>query len=122
MSIPVPLAELAEAMARYGFAYLLTADGGRPHAVAVNPVIEGDELVMGGGRRTRAHAGAQPEVALVWPPVEVGGYSLIVDGSATVEGEQVRVRPSHAVLHRPADRAAPVTEGACGNDCLPVEL
>lgn len=122
MSIPVPLAELAEAMGRYGFAYLLTADGGRPHAVAVTPVIDGEDLVTSAGRRTCAHASAQPEVALVWPPTEAGGYSLIVDGTASVSGEQVRIRPSHAVLHRPADHAGATVAGACGNDCVPVEL
>jgi len=42
MSIPVELSDLATAMARYRFAYLLTgADQGAPHAIAITPTLDG---------------------------------------------------------------------------------
>lgn len=128
MSVKVDLAELARHVAERRFAYLLTVgDDLRPKAVAVTPVVEGDVLAVDGlGPGTRANLTARPDVALVWPPVEEGGYSLIVDGRAASTDDGVRVTPGHAVLHRPADHAAGATGGAsdatgCGNDCVPVE-
>ena len=59
-----------------------------------------------------------PLVALLWPPPAHGGYSLIVDAdviaSVVVEGgHEVTLRPTRAVLHRPAPSGS-------GNDCSPV--
>ena len=38
-------------------------------------------------------------MSLLWPPA-ADGYSLIVDGTARVDGEQVTVDAERAVLHR----------------------
>jgi len=38
----------------------------------------------------------------VYPPATADGLSLIVDGSATVDGTIVSFLPSTAVMHRPA--------------------
>lgn len=141
MSIPVALTQLAEAIERYRFAYLLTSSGaGAPHAVAVRPSFRDGMLVIDEpGRRTRANAGERPAVALVWPPPDEAGYSLIVDGQAAVDGDGLRVVPARAVLHRPAlagmggkadevDRAGVVgvaaasATGRCGADCVELEL
>lgn len=128
MSVKVDLGELGQHVAQHPFAYLLTVgDDLRAHAVAVQPTLdEGGLLMTGLGRRTSANLAARPDVSLVWPPHEPGGYSLIVDGRATVIGETARVEPGHAVLHRPADHADPADPGgaggtACGNDCVPLE-
>jgi hypothetical protein len=122
MSVKVDLAKLADTMADYGFAYLLTvSDDQRAHAVAVQPVIREQALALGSlGNRTLANLGARPEVTLLFPPREQGGYSLIVDGRASTDGGDTRVVPGHAVLHRPADHATVPTDSSCGNDCLPV--
>lgn len=124
MSIPVEVRELGEALARYRFAYLLTArDGDAPHAVAVVPALEAGEIVVQGiGRRSRGNLLAQPRVSLVWPPGSIDGYSLIVDGVGALEGDTLRVRPQRAVLHRPAPRPGPVSTGACGSDCVELGL
>jgi hypothetical protein len=53
-------------------------------------------------------------VSLLWPPVDVADYSLIVDGTATVSGSSVRITPTRAVRHRPAPDG--------GNDCAPISL
>ncbi len=125
MSIPVPVEGLADAMSGRAFAYLLTVgDDGRPHAVAVTPQLSGTELIAEVGRRTADNAAARPgAVSLVWPPAEVGGYSLIVDGVASVSGSSVHVRASKGVLHRPAPvGAGPAEPGSCGNDCVGVPI
>lgn len=127
MSIPVELPTLADTLARYRFAYLLTANakpGAAPHAVAVTPRLEEDgALVMDGiGRRTRDNLLKQPAVGLVWPPQETADYSLIVDGQAALDGDTLRVTPARAVLHRPTPRPEPAAPGACGSDCVELQI
>lgn len=123
MSIPVDLAELADAMAVYRFAYLLSiADDGRPHAVAVVPHLADGALVVGDlGRRSSGNLAARPAATLLWPPADPAGYSLIVDGDATSvtkdpAGDGVRsavtIAPTRAVLHR---SAAPGDDAAGGH-------
>ena len=83
MSIPVAIDDLAAATGEYGWAYLLTVrDDLRPHIVAVTPSWEGDRLTMRVGSGTARNAAQRPSVSLCYPPVEAGGYSLIVDGEA----------------------------------------
>jgi hypothetical protein len=129
MSIPVELNALADAIGRHGaVAYLLTSsDDGRPHISHTAVTMEeGGTLRTGGGRRTARNIAARPLVALLWPPFEDGGYSLIVDADAVVapgvEGadDTVVLTPTRAVLHRPApvDKNAPGTGSA--NDCQPL--
>ena len=128
MSIPVELSDLAATLARYRYAYLMTtSDAAAPHAVAVNVVLRGGELVIEPvGSRTRQNALARPVVGLVWPPQDEGDYSLIVDGRAIVTGTALRIAPTRAVLHRPA--ASPAAAGqaaggsACGSDCIPLRI
>jgi hypothetical protein len=123
MSIPVELSKLAEAMARYRFAYLLTAgERGAPHALAMTPVLQGGELVVSEtGRRTRDNAQQRPDVAVVWPPLSQTDYSLIVDGRAVVAGTGLRITPLRAVLHRPAPSREAAAPGACGSDCVEIK-
>ena len=122
MSIPVDLSKLAQVLERYRFAYLLTAsERGAPHAVAVTPVLQGGELVVGEtGRRTRDNAQQRPDVALIWPPQSQADYSLIVDGQAVVAGAGLRIVPARAVLHRPAPASQAAAPGACGSDCVEI--
>ena len=122
MSIPVDLERLRDELARYGMQpYLLTVTAdARPHAVAVSVVWDGDALVTAVGNRTAANARERPDVTLLWPPHEVGGYSLIVDATATVAGDggEVRLRPAKGVQHRPALSASGGDQ--CGSDCVPL--
>jgi hypothetical protein len=102
MSVPVPIPALPEAVDGFGrVAFLVTvSDDSRPHVVAVAPAWQGESLVVAGGRRTKANIELRPEVTLLWPPVEPGGHSLLVDGVATAAGDDVALRPVSAVLHR----------------------
>ena len=114
MSVKVPLSELGDEVRRWGFGYLLTTSGeGRPHVIALTPhVTQGradgaSERVLlrfdAGGRRACRNVAEQPEVTVLFPPRPDGdGFSLLVDGTATVDGDFVDVLASGAVLHRPA--------------------
>lgn len=106
MSVEVELAELAAQAAGYRFAYLLTVgDDARAKPVAVRPEVTGREVLLDGlGSGTLANLTARPDVVLVFPPPDPGGFSLVVDGRAEVVDEGARVTATHAVLHRPADR------------------
>lgn len=141
MSVAVPLSELREELEqRSNTGYLLTVSGGRPHCVAVALVWEGDELSMAAGRTSVRNAAESRAVALLLPPAggrparsgaegdrgegDGGelGYSLIVDADVTAASDPadgpsfVKVRPTHAVLHRPA--VAP--DGSRLHDCVHV--
>jgi len=124
MSIPVPLERLRAALAERGDkAYLLTvSDDARPHAVHGAVRWEGDRMAIDAGKRTVANAAARPNVSLLCPGPVAGDYSLIVDGTATVEpaagGQRVLITPTKGVLHRPA--AAPDPVSACSADCVPL--
>ena len=121
MSLKVELGELEKTLEQYGFAYLVTVgDGDRVHVLAVTPVLTDGGLVVGGvGRHSQANATDRPDVTLVWPPTEAGGFSLLVDGRATVDGETITVAPAKATLHRPA----PGADGLrAGSDCVSVPL
>ncbi len=119
MSIKVQLEELATALADYTYAYLLTAgDDCRPHAVAVTPrLTDTDFRVDGPGRRTQNNVASHPDISLVFPPAQEGGYSLIVDGRASSTDGQLVVVPTAAVLHRAATPDSTPGEPGCTADC-----
>lgn len=113
VSVPVTIPELFEQVDRWGWCYLLTvSDDERPHLLALRPVIVGDgdgrrlRFDVGNGRASR-NAAARRAVSLVFPPLADGdGFSLVADGEAVIDetGDDrfVEVRPTGAVLHRPA--------------------
>jgi hypothetical protein len=105
MSIQVTIDELPAAIDKQiGWCYLLNvAETGQPRLAAVIPrwTAEG-ELRVKVGERTATNIAARPNVALVYPPADADGLSLIVDGSVTVDGDLVYLRPTSAVLHRSA--------------------
>jgi len=120
MSVPVDLDRLAQTLTEYRFAYLLsTGDDLRPHAVTATPRIRDDQLyITSPGRRTSANVDARPTIALIWPPAQENGYSLIVDGEAAVHADVLTVTPTRAVLHRPAAPDSAPVAGSCESDCV----
>jgi hypothetical protein len=122
MSVKVDLDQLADALAGFTFAYLITVgDDYRAHTVAVQPEFVDGVLDVGAiGKSTRGNAGAHPDVTVVWPPREPGGYTLIVDGRGQTTDDGLKVVPSRAVLHRPAT-GGPATKPGCLHDCVPLE-
>ena len=122
MSQPVELSALRERIVEYGSnAFLVTvAAEGTPHVVSVVVEVQGDRLVMGAGRRTRANLEVAPTLTLLWSPIPTGtdtDYSLIVDGryDASIAGDDaIAIVPTSAILHRIA--GAP----GDGPTCLPL--
>lgn len=121
MSVKVDLDMLADTLGDFSYAYLVTVgDDYRAHTVAIQPVLTGDVVRIGSvGNSTRRNAAVHPDVTLVWPPRETGGYTLIIDGRADVAEEGLRITPTGAVLHRPAQPGIPTASG-CGDDCVPL--
>ena len=119
MSIPVEVADLAKALQDFGAGYLLTNRAGAVKVVTVEPTVtDGVVLVEGPGKGTVANLAENAAVTLVFPPREPRGFTLLVDGTAEVVGDEVRVTPATAVLHRPASHAdGPPAPDGCGNDC-----
>lgn len=113
--------KLAETLHGFGAAYLLTVtDDQRVRAVQVEPELRHGRLQVGTpGRRTGANLVQRPDVTLLFPPLETGGYSLIIDGQASASEGGASGHPVTAVLHRPASRT-PATPGECEADCLPL--
>jgi len=134
MSIPVEIPDLARAVAAYGAGHLATVSPqGTVKIVTVDPVVDGEVLVVSGpGGGTLRNLLANPAVTLLFPPAERHGFALLVDGSGAVDGEDVRVTATGAVLHRPrahADGPPPpfeapapgaAADSACGHECGPV--
>jgi pyridoxamine 5'-phosphate oxidase-like protein len=123
MSIPVDVADLARALEDFGAGYLLTVGPtSTVKVVTVEPTVAGGVLlVTGPGKGTLANLAANTAVTLVFPPLEQRGFTLLVDGTAEVAGDDVRLTPTGAVLHRPASHAdGPPAPGGCGHDCAPV--
>ncbi len=121
MSVAVDLAELGTVLGEYDAGYLLSTTQGRVKAVTVDPeLIEGALVVRepGGGSSRNIIANAQ--VTVLFPPLERHGYTLLVDGTATLDGDDALVAPVSAVLHRPAARSdgpARSNHDGCGHDC-----
>jgi hypothetical protein len=122
MSVKLDLDQLADALADFTFAYLITVgDDYRAHTVAVEPVLADGTFDVGPiGNSTRKNLDQHDAVTLVWPPREAGGYTLIVDGRGKPSDDALKVVPSRAVLHRPATPGA-ATKPGCLHDCVPLE-
>jgi len=102
MSYQVAAADLGPALDEYAEGYLLTVTAdASTRAVAVRPRLVDGKVVVGAGRSSSANVAANPKVTLLCPPAVDRGFTLLVDGTATVEGDEIRIDPTSAVLHRP---------------------
>jgi hypothetical protein len=118
VSIPVALDALRARLDEFGEgAYLFTVgEDRRPHVVSVRVACDADGLTMHAGRRTAANLEALPDFTLLWPSMNGGDYSLIVDAVVTTPPDAdgaFAARPTSAVLHRLA------TASGSGPTCLP---
>ncbi|WP_148614298.1 pyridoxamine 5'-phosphate oxidase [Nocardioides rubriscoriae] len=105
MSIPVAVDRLGETLADFDAGFLLTTSGtdGRVKAVSVAPILDGAVLrAAAPGRGSLANVAANPVVTLLYPPRTAPDFSLLVDGTAVVEGDDVVITPTGAVLHKQA--------------------
>ena len=123
MGKKVDLDRLCEALRDYRFGYLVTVDDDfHAHTTTVTPTYDSGVVDVGPvGKGGRANLARRNHVTLVWPPREVGDYSLIVDGTAEVPEDpdgRVRVSPTRAVLHRPVILDHSETAVGCVYDCV----
>ena len=102
MSIAVALEELGDKLNEYPWCYLVTSGDERPHTLAVKPSMTEGGLRCATGTSSRANVVRNALVVMMFPPPTPEGFSLIVDGEASVDGDGVVVKPTWAVLHRPA--------------------
>ncbi|MDP2290317.1 MAG: pyridoxamine 5'-phosphate oxidase family protein [Actinomycetota bacterium] len=103
MSVVVTIDDLPNALGDYPWGYLVTvSDDLRAHTLAVPTDWRAGALHASAGRSSRANIAARPNVTMVFPHPQPGGYSLIVDGAAAVVNDEVVLTPTDAVLHRPA--------------------
>jgi hypothetical protein len=120
VSVSVPVETLHQRIKECGdSAFLVTASAeGRVHVVSAAPRIDGATLMVSVGRTARANVAVNPSATLLWPRSPDGAYSLIVDGLATAgagEDDELRITPSHAVLHRLANVSSDLPR------CVPIE-
>ncbi len=102
MSIPVSPAELPEVLARFGSASLISHAAPHVKVHTVDPVVEGEDLVVEPVRESlRASLAADPHVTLVWQPLVRHGWTLIVDGVGRIDGDRLRIAVESGILHRP---------------------
>ena len=109
MSIKVEPTLIGEHLAGREFVYLISNSNERSHVVALRPDLKNDIARFANtGRTPLANVAANSSVTLTWPPCdstqthEHSKYSLVADGIAVVESDEVLVTITNAVFHRPA--------------------
>jgi hypothetical protein len=107
LSIRIEPTDLATAVRGRDFVYLVTRGDERSHVVALRCAVElGRVTLRGAGRSSVANIERASDVALVWPPAPIAfehpEYSIVADGTATIDDESVVVEVVTAVFHRPA--------------------
>lgn len=96
-------------------------DNDRVHTSAVHPTLSDEQLIIfAPSGRVQANALHRPAISLVWPPSREDDYSRIVDGNALTNGDELRITPTRAVLHRPAPRTTPADGSTCVSDCIEI--
>jgi len=102
MSYPVQPADLGRAFEDYVDGYLLTVTAdSATRATGVRPTFRDGKVVVGAGRTSSANAAERPKVTLLCPPTVAKGFTLLVDGTAMVAGDEIVIDVTSAVLHRP---------------------
>jgi hypothetical protein len=107
MTILVPMEKLAAVVATFGSAQLLTRpESGWVKVHTVDPVVSEESgevrvvVPVEWGSCCR-NAEADPHVSLVWASGVPKGWTLILDGWASVGQGEIEIRPDHAILHQP---------------------
>lgn len=114
---------LENALEDYGrAAYLITVGDNGPHTSSVTVELSGDTVRCALGKSAQKNIGARPDVSLLWPPREIGGYSIIVNGKAVITGSAVGganadIAVSKSVFHRPGTKSAAGVD-QCQSDCV----
>lgn len=117
---------LHEALTQYGpDAYLLTLSADGPHTSHVSVVEEGTRLTCALSKSAARNIENQTSVSLLWPPLQKGGYSIVINAKATKsETGDVPVATlalTKAVFHRPGVQTN-LSGGPCPSDCKTISI
>lgn len=116
---------LARAITVHGRdAYLLTVGDEGPHTSFVTVRYDAGRLSCILGKNALANVERTPDVSVFWPPLEDGGYGIIVNGRVVHEeahSAPVEIRITKAVLHRAGEKPDG-SDGPCPSDCRPLRL
>ncbi len=107
MSHAVAPEDLAVTSAPYGqtpFLLYSAADGSARvnHVVALVESNPARVIISGFGRGVAGRIANGATLSLLWPSREPAGFSLIADGTGEIDGDQLILAVTGAVLHRPA--------------------
>ena len=109
LSVKIEPTLISEHLAGRDFVYLITNSNERSHVVALRPVLTNNIARFANtGRTPLANVVANSSVTLTWPPCDATQthehvkYSLVADGVATINGDEILVTITNAVFHRPA--------------------
>ena len=118
----MPIRTLAESISHYGRkAWLLTVANDGPHTSHVTIELRGNSISCAVGASAAKNIVQQPNVSLLWPPTEPGGYALIVNGAAEAERlptgvTLAEITLTKSVLHRSGPKPDD-SDGPCAADC-----
>jgi hypothetical protein len=113
---------LSEAISLYGRdAFLLTVGTSGPHTSQVSVDLRGNIIDCPLGTSAAKNIAREPNVSLFWPPLEPGGYSMIVNGVAKGKRQAngvtiAEIELTKSVFHRRGPKPAD-SDGPCASDC-----
>lgn len=114
---------LKTALKEYGpNAYLITVGDDGPHTSSVTVKLTGTVINCALGRSAQKNIIAQPNVSLFWPPLQSGGYGIIVNGTAELAKDSngdahATIAVTKSVFHRSGMKQENGV-GACQSDCI----
>ena len=103
------MASLESALQQYGSeAYLFTMGEKGPHISPVSVGLDGARLKVVLGKTASGNIVANPAASVLWPALEPGGYSIIVNGDVTLDDREAALASiaiTKSVFHRPGPAA-----------------
>jgi len=119
----MPKQTLESALQTYGHeALLLTVGEGGPHTcnVTIEQVDRTIECIP--SKTATRNIRREPNVSLVWPAIESGGYAIIANGVTQLEDDpagfsKARIKLTKSVFHRAGPRPDG-KRGPCPSDCV----
>ncbi|MBU2532771.1 MAG: hypothetical protein KKB37_08520 [Alphaproteobacteria bacterium] len=115
---------LASALQIYGReALLLTVGIDGPHTCNVTVELADRTVGCIPSKTATRNMRRQPNVSLVWPAIENGGYAIIANGVTEIDEDpagfsKARITLTKSVLHRAGPRPPDGKEGPCSSDCV----
>lgn len=103
-------------------ALLLTVGDSGPHTCTVSVELIDRTITCIPSQTSAGNIKTQPNISLVWPAIESGGYAIIANGVTVLEADEAgfsraTIQLTKSVFHRAGPRPEG-REGPCSSDCL----